>query len=152
MDTSKGHIETYVKMLEKAPEIQKEWIPKNGDSVWHPNEGVEYMGTWEYPEKFDIVHLSEDTDKDFWYNWLWFPHQSQLQEILLEDPDNRFNTSICSITLVCQFAKFLGIFDEDAEGRSNIYLRKESLEVLWLAFVMFELYQKVWDGKDWRKK
>ena len=124
MDTSKE----YIKMCEEAKEIQKSIVL----NVQHNFYGD--------------INMCSTLQKT-----IWLPRQDQLQEMLLEDPDNRFETSICYITLVCQFARFCGIEDEDAEGRSNVDIRKESLEVLWLAFVMAEKYSKEWNGDKWIK-
>ena len=77
---------------------------------------------------------------------LW--EQDQLQEMLRDV--ERLNTSIHNITLAYNFARFCGIDDEDSEGSSNIYIRKGSMEQLWLSFVMHEKYGKVWDGEQWR--
>ena len=74
--------------------------------------------------------------------------QDQIQEMILNSIDD-FNTSIRQITLVCNFAYFCGARNEDAEGRSNISIRKESLEVLWLAFYMYLIYKKRWGGEEW---
>lgn len=127
MDTTKEYIEKLI----KAPEIQKKWIPQNGDFVWHPDEGAEYMGTSEFPEKIDIVSLSDST-KDWWYNWLWLPGQDQLQEL----HGWKFNN---------QAIKFWEWGSEFNPETKDLF----SWEQLWLAFVMKEKYNKIWNGKDW---
>ena len=78
---------------------------------------------------------------------IWLPRQDELQKMLGDVP--RFDTSIHSITLAYNFAKFCGIYDEDSEGSSNIHIRKGSMEQLWLGFVMKTLHEKVWDGSKW---
>ncbi len=79
---------------------------------------------------------------------IWLPRQDQIQEMILAST-NDFDTSIRQITLVCNFAYFCGARNEDAEGRSNVSIRKCSLEVLWLSFYMYLTYKKSWGGKEW---
>ena len=79
---------------------------------------------------------------------VWLPRQDQIQEMILDaTPD--FDTSIRHETLVCNFAYFCGARNEDAEGRSNVSIRKKSLEVLWLAFYMYLIHKKCWGGEGW---
>ena len=127
MDTS----ETYIKMCD-CPEIQKLWTPVNGDFCWHGNEGEEAFGSWEFPSQVSVVHISQETDKDWWYNWLWLPRQDQLQAMVWEGSNTR--------SMVMQFADWL-------EYETNY--RRESMEQLWLVFVMFELHSKRWGGERW---
>ncbi len=159
MDTSKERI----KMCKEAGEIQKQWIPSQGD-WFYKQDGIGF-GLWVicYIKNGILLCAGEKRGNRLFDDklvefrlpemYIWLPHQDQLQEMLLDydDPLNRFMTSVCHSTLVCNFAQFCGVLDEDAEGRSNVDIRKESLEVLWLAFVMAEKYSKVWDGDKWIK-
>jgi len=142
MDTTKENI----KMV-SCPEIQDGWIPQDGDHTWHPDEGAYIYGAWEFPARVAVVKITKQEPCEWWANWFWLPHQDQLQEMVrgLE----KFDTSIQDITLACAFARFIGINNQDAEGRSNVFIRKGSMEQLWLAFVMKEKYHKVWDGNEW---
>ncbi len=109
MDTS----ETYVKMCEKATEIQEIWEPDENDFhftklkknvILKPNAKIGYI--------------------------IWLPRQDQLQEMLggLEQiEDYPFFT---------------------LKGVAKI----DSMEQLWLAFVMKEKYNKIWDGSEWVKE
>ncbi len=145
-------MELYVRMCREAQKDLQRREPGLNDVVayryvfdGYEREGVRYF-----------FHLAEDwqvkeESKRTYIFIVW--RQDQLQEMLLDydDPLNRFMTSVCYSTLVCNFAWFCGAWDEDAEGRSNVYIRKESLEVLWLAFVMAEKYSKEWNGSKWVK-
>jgi len=148
MDTSKE----YIKMCEEAKEIQKRKdVTRDGDYFATDDEYYE-PGFFNCHDEFECyckTALAEGEGAPKRMTWL--PRQDQLQEMLLADPDNRFDTTVCYITLTYNFARFCGIDDEDAEGMSNVDLRKESLEVLWLAFVMAEMYSKEWNGKKWVK-
>ncbi len=114
MDTS----ESYIKMCEKATEIQKleRVIP---DRVFKVCETYPYQ--------------------------IWLPRQDQLQEML--------DTDIFKI--LDRFISWIGNWDceiNDYCVLNGFRLEIEeykSMEQLWLAFVMKEKYNKVWNGKDW---
>ena len=125
MDTS----EQYIKMCEKAGEIQGLWNPQNGDFCWHPNEGEEAFGCWEFPAELSIVTISEENPQDWWLNWLWLPRQDQLQEMMSVDPKG----------LVSRLMNITAALDEDFV----------SMEQVWLALVMKERYNKVWSEGEW---
>ncbi len=78
--------------------------------------------------------------------FVWLPRQDQTQEMF-----GWIETSVPSLTLAIRFAEFCGINDKEAEGSSNVSIRKGSLEVLWLAYYMYEKHQKEWTGEKWIK-
>lgn len=143
MDTTKKYIE----MCEKAEEIQKEWKPKRGDFYTVVVHGKATDITDVYIDGFPLlpqrfISLSE--------LYIWLPRQDQLQEMLDK------------WTLL---AKVRGLFDfcepeftcpEEPTCKEcvklGLYARKNfiSMEQLWLAFVMKEKYNKMWNGKDWK--
>jgi len=139
MDTS----EVYIKMCEKATEIQKKWKPKGADFMF--NTAVEECC-------FIRVERTQDRRyKDYYmdYNedrFLWLPRQDQLQEMVKDwdTPSSMFITGVP------------GLFWSDETGYSkeddklfDYYSEFNSFEQLWLAFVMKEKYNKVWNGTDW---
>jgi len=74
--------------------------------------------------------------------YIWLPRQDQLQKML------RIKDLTC---LLEGFHSFCGAGDQ-----GYIYLKEDkyvsqfhSMEQLWLAFVMKELYSKVWNGEAW---
>ena len=116
MDTSKE----YIKMCEKAKEIQEKWKSKrnkDGDFVAHHNK--------------KIIILSNPVLRSGWDCYTFLPRQDQLQEMMLPKD--------CG-ALWIMFGAFW--CKEKTEGKS--------FEQLWLAFVMKEKYNKIWDGKEWR--
>jgi len=137
--------ETYIKMSGKAEEIQKLWVPTNGDFCWHDNEGEEVYGSWEYPAQVSTVNISQETPKDWWYNWLWLPRQDQLQDMV-----KGFESD--SLTLQYKFMEWcIPYFSAKGKYIYQWYVvSKTSMEQLWLAFVMKELYNKVWGGENWK--
>ena len=137
MDTS----ETYIKMCEKAVEIQE--LRKGNTTTL---EGIEpwLEGDFFYipPDDFaGYVAIAFDCD-DTYYSKpkfedmaIWLPRQDQLQEMLPQDkPSNRIKVMLAS-----KFAHFV------AQERKY----DATWEQYWLAFVMKENYNKVWNGEDW---
>jgi hypothetical protein len=170
----------YIKQCEKATEIQlAHWECgwSEGDYFWDGEKvclcGMDYLNVLNYfkdgrsfvrfamrepltpivfKQDFPTSAIAMMTGKyelKTLYNGIWLPYQHQLQDMLRHI--DKFDTSIQSITIACNFARFIGIDDEDEEGRSNIHIRKGSMEQLWMAFVMKELYSKIWNGEDWVK-
>ncbi len=119
MDTS----ETYIKMCEKAEEIQECYD----------------MAKYPYPNLF-------------WYNnelhflnnlkvGIWLPRQDQLQEMIGKTyPEPYF---MLTDWIIENESKI------DENMNNPCFANTESMEQLWLAFVMKEKYNKIWNGEDW---
>lgn len=181
MDTS----EQYIKMLEKAGEIQLHWNPQVGDwALAKANTSCRsyyyssslFKGKWKYCEvtlsldrcspitdlnnirgldmtSHGMIGVDEplatlaqgDTDGNgFCFlvtDLIYLPRQDQLQEIL-EFPVGSFCDNFWSALANIHKWAF------DKKWLDYIPL---TMEQLWLAFVMKEKYNKVWDGKDWVK-
>ena len=129
MDTS----ETYIKMCEKAQSCLAQSgfskLPfEIGNVVYCPTKKSTYFWTGkETPHKNDFT----------------LPRQDQLQEMVQFGggiPNQLWNfKDFC-------FAKDNGYNFDDYTLSFN------SMEQLWLIFVMKEKYDKVWNGEDWVKK
>ena len=143
MDTSSQ----YVKMCEKIGEIQKGWKLKELDQyvVISPSYRDGYI-TGEYIDGYYrqfreetwlelIIERHSIGVKDV--KIIWLPRQDQLQEMVTDFPDHPH-------TLIARF------YDFDLEYCAATWT-ETSMEQLWLAFVMHEKYQKIWDSKkeDW---
>jgi len=138
--------ETYVKMCEKAEEIQKYWIPVPNDyaidciTITNMRNLVTVQNDAEYP--FLDVQLSTERQNEFRRRCIWLPRQDQLQELLQQywwadkQPLN-------NISLLLQ--KFYWWLDETCPNN-------QSMEQLWLSFVMSKCYQKIWNGSEWLKR
>lgn len=136
MDTTEKNI----KMCEMAKEIQGAWEPKDGDYAWHPDDGADYMGQWEFPAEVAVVKITEQKPCEWWFHWLWLPRQDQLQEMV--------DTNLGRLLL--RVWKFV---DQSTQG-IEAGLKQPmitSMEQLWLVFVMRGEYGKVWNGEDWVK-
>jgi hypothetical protein len=128
MDTS----ESYFKMCQKATEIQshiKVGLYKGmaGDWFAKPDKEVKYLI---YILSANCVQLN-GTD-------IWLPRQDQLQAMLL----NYLNFT--STTWGLLSAVYHKTWKE-----TEYYSLFISMEQLWLSFVMYEKYNKIWNGKDW---
>jgi len=118
MDTS----ETYVKMCEKAGEIQEQRrdIWETGD-FFSRGLGVE-------------VHC----DYDAFEGCTWLPRQDQLQEMI------PLKMSASWLFLDAFIRDYMETIDESYDFPSW-----DSWEQLWLAFVMKECYNKLWVNEEW---
>jgi hypothetical protein len=129
--------ENYIKMCEKAAEVQDR-KPKNIEFTSNVYFGQLTLESRPVPHLFTISDpLLVDEDS------VWLPRQDQLQEMVIYKSEDK--------TLKYRMWMLVTEFDiwKNGKGCSDTY---ESLEQLWLAFVMKENYQKVWNGEDWVKE
>jgi len=141
MDISKE----YIRMCEKAVELQKNWTPQNLDYIYSIYEkqikNVDDIRLhWMYHKSIkqyqNINHIKgSKTYANVWYQVVWIPRQDQLQDILnyeLSDLIYKFKDWNCASG-----------FEWMSDNKFT------SMEQLWLAFVMYEKYIKYWDGEKW---
>ena len=150
MDKSKE----YIKQCEKAIEIQP--CLNNEDGVG---------GTWVYGNiLYHTVRMNQPHDRDGYYHVtdemavrkckecgnekdyikssraIWLPRQDQLQDMLAWK----------NISIICSELTDFACSPESYEPYLGSFVQKwGSMEQLWLAFVMKEKYNKVWDGEEW---
>lgn len=128
MDTS----ETYIKMCEKATELQEVWDIRFGD--FHCGKGE--------TEVLLLINRPEDRGNDYIIKsfGIWLPRQDQLQEMV--QTTNEYNLAEMEMR-----------FHEWCVSPLTVYTQTHkhltSMEQLWLAFVMKEEYNKVWNGEGW---
>lgn len=140
MDTT----ETYIKMCQKAEEIQAKWHKLKGDYYARYNTGKSAKPT---SIRCDVFVSVRDRHREVIYYQgdnrripIWLPRQDQLQEML--------ESNLWVKTLAFEF--FLR-----KEGKYDINkypYQFTSMEQLWLAFVMKKKFGKVWDNGDWVKR
>ena len=135
MDTS----ETYIKMCEKALGLQNEkWVSKKGKAYpWTEGDMISLKGN---VFMYDSCSHSEGFIEPEVYNieCVWLPRQDQLQEMV-----GGFGAG---------FVDWSGWIDNIYPEQCNPFSKSwrfTSMEQLWLAFVMKEKYNKIWDGKGW---
>ena len=131
-------IKNYIKMCEMAEEIQKLFKFKMGDWFLH----TDYSKT-EYPMVLEENIISVSVQNTYRKEGaIWLPTQEQLQKMV------KTVLEVDDFGLVEEFYNF--IYDE--ESRPNqIDSPIKSMEQFWLAFVMHELYNKIWTGEKWVK-
>ena len=129
--------EQYIKMCEKAEEIQDIW--RGIRNKYDTHEGSYWFLKGESEDESRIRCV------DYEYPFpcfderliIWLPRQDQLQGMCILDDKGR----PCHQFLFEFFYKF---------AYKN-WCNFASMEQLWLAFVIKEKYGKVWDGKQWTK-
>ncbi len=118
----------YVKMCEKAMEIQKPWIRETGDYyIYKYGKDSKRKHSKVYVDPHIYFEQPQGTKQG-----IWLPRQDQLQKIV-----GAHNVkSLRAIFLVR---------NEDYSHLENY----TSMEQLWLALIMEKLYKKRWTGEDW---
>ncbi|MCD6295929.1 MAG: hypothetical protein J7M30_02120 [Deltaproteobacteria bacterium] len=136
MDTSKE----YIKMCEKAVEIRGLWEQRIGDFFFDAITGIRVQ--WESGDmRFASIPTSESA--------VWLPRQDQLQEMVWENIVE--NDPLRGECVKSQKPELLSNNFNKYVMKDGDRPRLESMEQLWLAFVMKELYSKTWNGKEWMK-
>ena len=151
--------ESYIKMCEKAEEIQQYFSDidnRIGKAIpYHQYSGQGYTSKraygyeWKVEEHTSIAwgedYPSEEVDV------VWLPQQDQLQEML----------KITHLTNPYNLVSFLwNVLNEDETCpeevpceeciKESMYWRGfKTMEQLWLAFIMKEKYNKEWRGNKW---
>ncbi len=123
----------FIKMCEKAEEIQPVTCP------FHVLESREVF-IWDGDDVW--FHYAVGDGKDMVIRKVWLPRQDQLQEML----------NLNLIALCRGFRDFA--FNDYADATTDEVdpiISFDSMEQLWLCFVMSSLYQKTWDGGAWKK-
>ncbi len=157
--------ETYIKMCDceelqgKAPKECFEPPVRNlnaGDLLWQRKFGFLICHKILEGGHFGTIKLSNPNIERFWditlERWLfiWLPHQDQLQEMLnyKELKDRNPHGWFCFGVPGYQWNDDFG-YGEGDDKEIEYYRQFTSMEQLWLAFVMKELWNKIWDGEVW---
>ena len=129
----------YIKMCDKAKQLQRAWKPKDWDRfIYRDSEEMDIMMYMEeeYNRKEMIIVNGV---------YIWLPTQEQLQEIwrkeYLKNP-NQHGWFGCFVNFV------------DTDYRDDLIADEYFGEMneLWLAFVMRERWNKFWTGEKWVKE
>jgi len=119
-------------MCKKAAEIQDSWVFARGDTFVHHLEGAIIEKVLNPIYLFSRNNLGRK-GIDYGGCLIWLPRQDQLQEMI-------------------EWKKIFIVKEgKEYQQRSlgDILLRANSMEQLWLAFVMKEKFNKRWDNKKW---
>jgi hypothetical protein len=120
----------YIKICESAKVIQKQWKPEFGDFFVSMSLGL----------TSPCQSVTSDLEKKVSYlktiKAVWLPRQDQLQEMVIEKYATPWDLAIAfSNVLMGDNASYFEQFD--------------SMEKLWLAFIMLEKYKKKWKDGEW---
>jgi len=148
---------TYIKMCDN-PWIQKSWKPEIGDYLFRKYSVFgEPLDTeiWKDKNKPEITILSyHNNDASEYYSGATLEGESRI--VLFPDSDSMIKATYIWLPTQDRLQGMLGFL-----GASDIYgwLRRitkfqmlypfQSYEQLWLAFVMKEKWNKVWNGEYW---
>jgi len=137
----------YIKMC-RNHWIQESWKPVVGDFV---SQGV--LITVPIPENtgielYEVYTINWITSSRKKEQFIFLPRQGQLQDMVgdIKDKAHRqwrfffwaFHGDYLPITNHCSYIHFMNMVD-----------RYDIEEILWLAFVMHEKFNKKWNGEEW---
>jgi hypothetical protein len=142
---------TYLRMCQKAKEIQEAWKPKDFDFIID-NTKVEYNDDILLVDNTDLqlvdIDYAEPESQEYQTEYeyyktrtLWLPRQDQLQELI--EPDK---SKIYQIVDKVVTQKYYYPPKEDYISGPEIF---NSMEQLWLAYVMKEKFGKIWYLNEW---
>jgi len=137
----------YAKMCEGAVEIQKTWKPRMGD-LYFDKRSANTEGLRKYrPLKTVSYAIADYGYRSAYTNShnVWLLYQHQLQEMVGVQPE-----FILGVECNCQKEwSLIGKFKYSLSKEWEYFAGFRSMEQLWLAFVMYELYSKQWNGVEW---
>jgi hypothetical protein len=122
---------TYTKMCDKSTEIQ---ILK---PHYLEGEFVSNREDFEVQQAGDWLPNSDE-------QYIWLPRQDQLQEMIRQSFETELERECLNVWYNVNQRFFS--FWRDSPTLEQLH---GTMEQLWLAFVMKEKYNKVWNGKDW---
>jgi len=135
----------YIEMCKNAVEVQRNWEPIIGDCVKINHLDVDII------TKIDTDSLNPfRTSAGYGFNYpsyinkiIWLPRQDQLQKL----SNNYYEKG--QYNLLTKFYDWCTLFSYTYDNESPINFFN-TMEQLWLGFIMFERYKKVWDSETWR--
>ena len=149
--------DNYIKMCEQSDEIQKLRGYKRGEWYYTKKHRTDVTNgfhiicnDWDFFLKDDRYIKSDRKD-----NWItrakgvWLPTQEELQGMVLPTLKKKYNKAWDLEKINRQANWIFRIFNCFLNEHSRIY--SNDMNELWLVFVMYEKYNKVWNGDKWRK-
>ena len=122
--------ETYIKMQDNARKFLPKWVPQDGDYFCCRGEVYIYQN----------LYMGSENNEDC------FPlyRQDQLQEMIVFP----HKADIPNASMPRRLARYIADWYDNYPQAYWF----TSMEQLWLAFVMKEKYNKVWNGNEWTEK
>ena len=120
----------YIRMCEGIEEIQEQWQPEFGD--FYVSMSLDLMSPCQ--------PIMSDLERNVSYlktiKAVWLPRQDQLQEMVIENYATFWDLAIA--------------FSNVLMGENASYFEKfDSMEKLWLAFIILEKYKRKWKDGEW---
>jgi hypothetical protein len=117
-------------MSRKAEEIQRLWAPAEGDLFADELCHVSMVN------RPILDHLNKSFNQGKRENYVWLPRQDQLQEMVLPmfEMNCHWMLEECYKFITLPYSPQL-----------------ESMEQIWLAFIMKEKNAKIWNGEHWEE-
>jgi len=138
-----GTLKEYIKMCERAEEIQSKWKPISGDVIRHIiTRDILIVDNFDKLKDKTRITICGHCSLLYVLNdeSIWLPRQDQLQEMI----KMRFQNHLWSMAI------YFGEWLQNKENFAGLSpIDNKSMEQLWLAFVMKEKYNKIWNGKNW---
>jgi hypothetical protein len=120
----------YIKMCDSAKVIQKQWKPDFGDFFVSRSLGLTSKS------QTVVSGLEKKVPYLKKIKAVWLPRQDQLQEMVIEKYAAPWDLAIAfSNVLMADNASYFDTFD--------------SMEKLWIAFIMLEKHRKKWKDGEW---
>jgi len=119
----------YIKMCESATVMQKQWKPEFGDFFVSMSLGLISQSQ----------PITSDLEKKSYLKTIeavWLPRQDQLQDMVIEKYATPWDLAIA----------FSNVLMDDNESYFDKF---DSMEKLWLAFIMLEKCKKRWKDGEW---
>ena len=148
MDLSKE----YIKMCEAAIEIQKSHKPEGGDFIFI-TKGSYVLGAYEIDSEYhpgEVATIEYQNNPELkngeYCDFIYLPRQDQLQEMLKDE----YKVG----NLIENFYHYVFGGETEIVGLTNKIKKRnlesfDTLEQLWLAFVMDLKFDKHWNGEVW---
>lgn len=135
---------TFINMCIKATEIQERWQHVPGDFFTTINGEVAVLSKWSslMPLEYQVVNNEHETDRGVPYTWL--PRQDQIQGMLYEIWDE-------SISFMEKQNNLIDFFDAYGINGTKSQRDFKTMEQAWIALLMKEQYNKLWNGEDWEE-
>jgi len=128
----------YIKMCD-CKEIQSQWDPKEGDCCVERGYIDLPLFLLEDVRGYGFITARCFVEDDFFVkeDSIWLPRQEDLQEMC--------NPREYSVWLSTDFQEWV----ESEAFKVGDTRNPNSMEQLWLAFVLAEKFNKYWDGSEW---
>ena len=132
----------YVQMCTLAQEIQRDWVPGHGDFFVGRQGRVEAWVEKMQEERnvYQGVDLSFADGLPRTTRYIWLPRLDQLIE-LAQKPGIRYEIMTQSF-----FDWTKRSYPHHSQNPRSVF---DSLEKIWLAFIMHKDWGKIWAGQNW---